>query len=155
MGSWRCFLLRRLRSAAELSADELWLSVRAIGWLAIARVTLATLGFPRVRRALDARPSPNDRSETSPAAVRRAVMRAARTLPGSDCLPQAVAAYALLRGAGQPAELTIGVRRGAERAPGPLDAHAWVHSGSFLVTGDAGGTDLAAFTELARFRGGL
>ena len=148
---WRCFLLRRLRNASKLGGAELRLSLRAIVWLAVARVALPVLGFPRIRRWLDTiQPAPAAGADV-PTAVRRAVNRAARTIPGSDCLPQAVVAYGLLRASGAPAALTIGVRRDV-RGPGPLDAHAWVSSGTLVVTGDSGGTDVASFTELARFR---
>jgi hypothetical protein len=75
--------------------------------------------------------------------VRRAVDRAARTIPGSKCLAQAVVATRLLRAGGVPGDLTIGVARGG--AP-TFEAHAWARSGDLIVTGDP---DLSRFTELA------
>jgi len=73
-----------------------------------------------------------------PLAVRRAVLRAARSLPASSCLAQSLVAERLLRRGGSDARLTIGVApvsaANAERVT--LDAHAWVESGGVLVTGD-------------------
>ena len=73
-----------------------------------------------------------------PRAVRRAVLRASRSLPGSTCLAQSLVAERLLRRGGSHALLTIGVAP-ADSANAPrvtLDAHAWVESGGVLVTGD-------------------
>jgi hypothetical protein len=147
-------LLRRLRSFAALPAPERGLALRAIGWLALARAALVVVSFARLRRWIESRDAP-PRAATQadwPQFVRRAVTRAARTLPGSTCLARALVAEWLLRVGGHPARLTIGVVRGqvsgAERA---LDAHAWVESGGVLVAGDA---DLERYTHLATFGGG-
>jgi transglutaminase-like putative cysteine protease len=75
-------------------------------------------------------------------AIRRAVDRAARTLPGSDCLPQALTAELMLRRAGLPTRVSIGVASDGQL----LSAHAWVESAGFLVTGDS--TDLDQFRTL-------
>ncbi|MDA1081242.1 MAG: lasso peptide biosynthesis B2 protein [Gemmatimonadetes bacterium] len=122
-------MLPRLRSALALDRDELALSVRAIGLLVAARIRIAISGFPSLRRALEAAPAGRRRGDGFPAAVRRAISRAARTVPGSRCLPQAVVAYRLLRAGGHPAELTLGVRKD-QAVPNGLDAHAWVSSGT-------------------------
>jgi hypothetical protein len=77
--------------------------------------------------------------------VVRAVERAGDRLLGEDsCLPRALAAQLLLRRGGIPAELCIGVRRGAA---GKLEAHAWVESRGVVVIGEKG-ADLESYVEL-------
>jgi hypothetical protein len=147
-------LLRRLLSFAALPAPERGLALRAIGWLALARAALVLVSFARLRRWIESRdPPPRPAAQPDwPLFVRRAVLRAARTLPGSTCLARSLVAERLLRAGGHAARLTIGVApgpvSGAERA---LDAHAWVESGGVLVAGDA---ELERYTQLATFGGG-
>jgi hypothetical protein len=120
--------------------------VRALFWLAAVRALLPIVGFTRVQRLVGrarARPAP---AGVHAGTVSRAVERAARSLRGSTCLPQALVAARLLRTAGLPAELTIGVARAGPHVP--LDAHAWTRSGGLVVAGD---TDLERFTELTTF----
>jgi len=65
---------------------------------------------------------------------------AQRVVPGATCLPQALAAEALLKRGGLPADLRIGVMKGAS---GKLLAHAWVESDGRIVVGDLpGGVDV-------------
>jgi transglutaminase-like putative cysteine protease len=128
-------ILRRVRSFVALDSSERRLALRATAWLAVARVALLVAPFAAIRRRIDGiRPRG---SPVTPSAVRRAVQRAARSLPGSSCLAQSVVAEALLRASGQPALLTIGVSGARTSAAAPLDAHAWVVSGDLLVAGDA------------------
>jgi hypothetical protein len=72
------------------------------------------------------------------------VAAAARFVPRSTCLIQAVAAHRLLRRGGSPAVLCLGVLRD----PGAgFHAHAWVESeGQVLIGGGA----VEGFTRLAR-----
>lgn len=91
-----------------------------------------------------------------PVTVGRDVEAAARVLaPGRPCLPQALACHVLLRRAGQPATLFIGVRRPGERersetsASRTLDAHAWVESkGRVVAGGQPSGFDGPAYRPL-------
>ena len=151
-GSRRSCLFWRLRNAAVLDGAELVFTFRALAWLAMARVALATIGFNRIRNRLEAMTTGSRAGDGYPRAVRRAISRASRTLPGTKCLPQSVAAFVLLRRGGHPAELTIGVAKNENEAS-PLDAHAWVRSGDLVVTGDHDGVDLSRFSELARVGG--
>ena len=79
-------------------------------------------------------PSSRHRSPAriAPHAIGRAVSRAARVIPGSRCLAQAIAAQLLLRLAGQRSYVRIGV---AKPVNGVLRAHAWVTlpDGSIVV----------------------
>jgi len=100
--------------------------------MTLVRPILAALGFRRTQRVLSRRPAARDAASAAtvpdPAAaeqIARAVDRAAGFLPGflrPSCLPRSLTLWWLLRRAGQPAELRIGVRRAADR----LEAHAWV-----------------------------
>lgn len=105
------------------------------------------LPFPRLRQLVDwlGRARPGAADEGVARAVRRAVDRAARSMPGSACLDQALTAELLLRRAGQPVRVSIGVAPDGR----PLDAHAWVESGGFLVTGDT--EDLHTYRTLVVF----
>jgi hypothetical protein len=137
----------RLGTLSSLPSSERALALRALGVLLLVRAGLALLGFRRLRARVDrwAAGRPGRADNDAARAVRRAVDRAARTVPGSTCLPQALAAELLLRRAGCEARVSIGV------APdgAPLDAHAWVESAGLLVTGDA--ADLGRYRTLLVF----
>ncbi len=148
---------RRLATAAALPGAERWLALRAIAWLALARLALRSGGFARARRLIAGAPPLRAPGAVDAGMVSRAVERAARALPGSTCLHQAIVAARLLRTAGLPAEMTIGVARpamaGLRTGAGdepivPLDAHAWTRSAGYVVVGNG---DLSRFTELATF----
>jgi hypothetical protein len=71
-------------------------------------------------------------SAVHPHDVRWAVLSAARFVPASTCLVEALAAQRLLSRSGLPAVVHFGVsREGAG-----LEAHAWVESDGVLVVGD-------------------
>jgi hypothetical protein len=134
----------RLATLIALPRSERALAVRAVGVLLGVRAALALLSFVRVRALIDRLTHRPDAvaDEGAARAVRRAVDRAARTVPGSACLSQALTAELLLRRAGCEARVSIGV------APdgAPLAAHAWVESAGVLVTGDA--DDLGRYRTL-------
>jgi hypothetical protein len=131
--------LTRLRSFLRLPAAERRLAARAIAWLVITRVGLRLFSFNRVHALTAGRSRDGARSrEDWPRAVRRAILRASRSLPGSSCLAQSLVAERLLREGGRGARLSIGVanRDGSIASRITLDAHAWVESDGVLVTGD-------------------
>ncbi len=110
------------------------------------------VSFARVAAWLDTRsPTPAAPArELDDATVARWVDRLLRWLPGPwhhSCLKRAAVLYHLLRRAGRPVELWIGVRRG----PGsPLGAHAWlVRDGAPYLEPDPGVA--SAHTVIARF----
>lgn len=143
-------VLTRLRSLWRFPADEQGHALRALGALAGVRLALWLLPFGRLRALIErlATAGAVARRAPDPArarAVRRAVDRAARTIPGSACLAQALTAELLLRRGGQPARVSIGVAPDGK----PLDAHAWVESAGVLVTGDS--ADLGAYRTLVVF----
>lgn len=108
----------------------------SLAWAALAfyRVALWLAPYRRVARLLPASrgaPAPSWASRR----VRWAIAGAARRVPDATCLPQALAAHALLSLQGYSSLIRIGVRR-AEA--GDVQAHAWVVSGDTLVVGDDG-----------------
>jgi hypothetical protein len=139
-------ILRRARSFFALSSEERALALRAIWRITFWRVAVRFLAVGTIRRRVE---STRRRLGTpSAAAVRRAINRAARTVPGSSCLVQSLAAEELLRAGGLDALLTVGVAHGAQNVRLPLDAHAWVQSGGLVVAGDA---PLERYRELVTF----
>ncbi|MGH7653895.1 MAG: lasso peptide biosynthesis B2 protein [Gemmatimonadaceae bacterium] len=115
------------------------LAMRAVAWLALTRTGLRLLPFDRLHAMVVGRvPTDAHADDAWPRTVRRAVLRASRSLPGSSCLAQSLVAERLLLHGGARARLSIGVAHA--RADGvshvTLDAHAWVESGGVLVTGD-------------------
>ncbi len=114
------------------------LAVRAIWWVLITRVLLRLFSFTRVRGLTVGRANVRVAAQNDwPRAVRRAVIRASRSVPGTACLAQSLVAERLLRAGGHPALLSIGVADPvAGTARKSLDAHAWVESAGVLVTGD-------------------
>ena len=140
-------VLTRLRSLLGFPVREQWFALRALGTLAVVRLALRFLPFGRLRALVDRRAAmPLAAPDPAVArAVRRAVDRAARTIPGSACLAQALTAELLLRRGGQAVRVTIGVAPDGT----PLDAHAWVESAGILVTGDR--EDLGSYRTLAVF----
>jgi hypothetical protein len=78
--------------------------------------------------------------------VRKAVTTAARNVPwNAVCLPQAMAAKAMLARRGQGSAIHMGA---AFNPDGKLIAHAWLLVGDTVVVGGAG---IAGMSPLARF----
>jgi hypothetical protein len=120
-------------------------------------VGLWLMPFATLQRLLLRWARPAGRTETAER-LAWALAAAARRLPSPfrACLPQALAAEALLRRHGAPAELIIGVRRGPTDPPPSasivfrhrsFEAHAWVESGERVVVGWV--DDLPSYVRLA------
>jgi hypothetical protein len=126
---------RKLRRFGELSLADKWLLVRAVFWLAVARVWLALVPFPKLVRRLGARSGSVD---AEPELLRRigfAVSAAGANVPWrSDCFPQSIAAYKLLQRHGCASTIHLGVDKAGNEE---LLAHAWLSCGETVVTGGA------------------
>jgi len=125
-------LIRAARRFGELDRPERRVLLRALLVVSGARGALPLLSLRRVRALaglLAGRPSP--RRSAPPGRIRWAVEAASLRVPGARCLVRAVAAEAMLRAAGHPSTLLLGV----DRRDGDLDAHAWVESGGQVVIG--------------------
>ncbi len=114
---------------------DIALAGEALALLVAARLALWLLPFSTTRRLLLAGFRPGRAGGETAERLAWAAGAAARRLPSPfhACLSQALAAEALLRRHGAPAQLVIGVRRPG--AGGPVRAHAWVLSGERVVVG--------------------
>lgn len=135
--NWRTFL--------GLSPAERHLFLTAALLLPAVALALRLVGLKRSQAAL-ARLVPMGRPAAAPgraAAAARMVLAASRYAPcRADCLRRSLVLWWLLRRAGFPAELRIGVRK----RDGQLEAHAWVESGGLTLDQ---GTDDHPFVPFA------
>ncbi len=120
-------------SVRRRSAADGPLLVRSWLLLGAARLALWVVPLPVVRRWLAWAARPGGGRGATPDRIAWAIGRARRLVPRATCLPQALAAEALLRRAGHPADLRIGV---AKTGPGRLLAHAWVECRGRVIVGD-------------------
>jgi hypothetical protein len=139
--SWKS----RAERLVQVSWGERLLLAEAAAALMAARVKIAALPFRRIAAGLgtfvppgDPRiaacraPAPADRRHAAEQ-IGWAVTRAARHVPfRAVCLPQAMAAHAMLRRRGIVSAMHFGARRGGEK---PIDAHAWLDAAGVEVTG--------------------
>ena len=135
--------LEAVRKFARLAPRDRAVLTRTVLTLALSRLVTWVLPFPVGRRLLVGKRRP-DRPTVTGDQIRWAMHHAQRVIPGATCLPQAVAAEALLTRGGLPALLQIGVMKTPE---GKLLAHAWVESDGRIVVGALPG-GLGAYTRL-------
>lgn len=134
--------LEAIRKFARLAPRDRAVLTRTVVTLALSRVVTWVLPFPVGRRLLVGKRRP-DRQTVTGDQIRWAMHHAQRVVPRATCLPQAVAAEALLTRGGLPAHLQIGVKKTSD---GKITAHAWVESDGRIVVGDL--RDLDAYTRL-------
>ncbi len=126
--------------------------VRAAATAFVVLPLLEWISFARLERALDTigRVLPSQRVD--PLTASRWVDRLLGRLPDPwrfTCLRRATVLYHLLRSAGAPLELCIGVRRETD---GSLHAHAWLlDNGVLTLEPPRIAERVAMFTEIARF----
>ena len=132
-------MLDAVRKLGRLPAPRRAILIRTVFALWAARLATWLLPFPLGRRLLVG----SHRAATptvSGEQIRWAMSHAQRVVPRATCLPQALAAEALLTRGGLPADLRIGVKK---EPSGKLLAHAWVESNGRIVVGDLpGGVDV-------------
>jgi hypothetical protein len=128
-------LLRGPRNFLGLSSTERRLTLQAWCVLAAFRVRLWVLPASSTASWIrDSAPSAALATEPRVPAgeIARAVIRAARFVPGASCLVQALSGSRLIRRAGGSATIHIGVATG----PDGFKAHAWLESeGQVLIGG--------------------
>jgi hypothetical protein len=139
----------RARKLLALPAADRWLLAQAALLVVAVRLGLWLLPFRIVRRlvsrrvdrhiswpfnALLPRTGRGGRVvRATPERVTWAVNVVSQYVPAAACLTRALAAEALLAWHGYPAQLRIGVAKGAA---GRLEAHAWLeHEGQILIGG--------------------
>ena len=127
------WILRLARDAARLPGRERWLVLRALTWLAGARLALHFASFSRLLRSLHAIPPrrlPGPRATTQD--CRLALERASRLLPASTCLARALAGAALLRREHHGSRLDIHVALDAQHR---FASHASLTAGDLVIAG--------------------
>jgi hypothetical protein len=141
----RLSLIRRLLLRfRQVGARRRLLAMEAVVCLLLARLTLIFIPFPRIARRLGDFVPPGDpralRAKERAAAeaplaadIGWAVTRAARYLPfKAVCLPQALAARAMLKRRGIASVMHFGAAKGEDK---PFDAHAWLDAAGIEVIG--------------------
>ncbi len=138
----------KLAKFVQLNAADKWLFCRAVGWLAVARLRLATMPFARLAEKLSANYTLGDH-DAEPELLGRigiAVRRAANNVPWrSDCFPQTIAAQEILARYGYASTIHLGVEKPEEDT---IAGHAWLTCGETVVTG---GEVLDRYSEVHRF----
>lgn len=137
--------IRLLRRFGQLDYRRRLLLAEAVAGLVASRVALLFISFPQLARRFGTLVSPTDarvlerEKKASPGQTRLAedigwaVTRAARYVPFSAmCLPQAIAAHAMLKRRGVASVMHFGAAKGQTK---PLDAHAWLDAAGVEVTG--------------------
>lgn len=152
--SWKS----RLTRLAQVDWRARALLAEAVASLLAARIKVAALPFRRIASGIGVFVPPNDArvaSARAPAPADQAriaeqigwaVTRAADHIPfKAVCLPQAMAAHAMLRRRGIASAMHFGARRSDEK---PIDAHAWLDAAGVEVTGyplSPGMTEIGCF----------
>jgi hypothetical protein len=134
----------------RLSAAEKRVLFQAAAWLVLWRVLLAAAPFARVQqlvaRACGRRggSAPGCPDAPAPFRIGYLVAAAANFIPGTTCLPRALATQVLLGRHGHGPELHIGVNRDSQ---GRFQAHAWVETGGRVVIG---GPEVTGYKPILR-----
>lgn len=134
--------LEVVRKFARLAPRDRAVLTRTVVTLGLSRLVTWILPFPLGRRLLVGKRRAG-RTTISGDQVTWAMHHAQRIIPRATCLPQAIAAEALLTRGGLPAHLQIGVKKTSD---GKLTAHAWVESNGRIVVGNL--RDLGDYTRL-------
>jgi hypothetical protein len=133
--------IRRLNKLGRLSWRHCWLLLQAVSWLGLARLAVLTLPMPWITPYLGRhrQESPHTDQPGQGAVVKQvawAVQMMSRCTPwDSNCLAQAIAAKRMLQRRKISSTLYLGVARKDAAA---LEAHAWLRSGTVVVTGAQG-----------------
>ena len=121
--------------------------LHAMLWLAMARITLLVMPFRKLAAVLS-RGQYAAASAPDPELLERigyAVGAAAGNVPWrSDCFPQSIAGWMLLKHHGHSSTIHLGVKRVGDDG---LEGHAWLTCGDVVVTGGEG---LDRFVETHR-----
>lgn len=138
--------MSRLFRFLRLSWSDQRLLIQALLLVCAVRLGLWLVPFDRIRRRVQrmARARPLNRTPRSAEKLIRAVEAMAGCVPSATCLTQALAAHLLLRRAGYPSILRVGVMRSQTVG---FKAHAWVEHEGRIVVGEI--ENLGEFKALA------
>ena len=139
-------LRRKLKTFLGMRMSDRLLVCEAALMLAISRLIIFTVPFGFMAPWFSRAPETSACDEALLLRVRQAVTTAARNVPwNAVCLPQAMAAKAMLARRGCGSSFHFGAGKDAQ---GKFIAHAWLVAGGTVVVGAAG---IAGMTPLARF----
>jgi len=124
-----------LGKVLKLSSDDRWLLLRAVAAVSRAWISVRLLPASAVLKAISAEiPLRSRRQPQTTGRIAWAVTVAARYIPGSKCLVQAIAGRNLLASFGFSSQIHIGVAKDSKNW---LSAHAWVEvQGKTVIGGD-------------------
>ena len=131
--------MKALNQWLRISWADRWLLVEAITFLSLVRLAIKLVPFSRLAPYLGEPVSMPDieLSQTTEALVKRiawAINIMAKYIPWTpSCLEKSMAAKRILRRRKIPSTLYLGV---AKSNPNEFDAHAWLQSGTVIVTGE-------------------
>ena len=134
---------RTVRALRHASWADRALLAEAVACLAVARGAVLCLPFRRIAARLGHHMEETGRThDPEQARVGRRVGWAiaavsARAPWRCQCLEQALAAKAMLRRRRIPNTMYLGAARAVGEGPPPVDAHAWLRTGTLHVTGGA------------------
>ncbi|MGB1254128.1 MAG: lasso peptide biosynthesis B2 protein [Candidatus Promineifilaceae bacterium] len=135
-----------ISSARNVTWAERWLWAQAYVLLGIMRLAIKMVTFQRLvtwfgkRQTESSYELPTEQLAVAQQ-VKWAIASASRFTPWkSNCFPQAAAAQQLLRQRGIRSTLYLGAKFDTQtlEQPRELKAHAWLRSGSYIVTGELG-----------------
>jgi Transglutaminase-like superfamily len=139
-------LRRKLGRFLGMTNHQRLLLLEATLLLGAARLVLVTVPFGRIAPWLQRAPDSPEPDTATVLDVRQAVTVAARNVPwNAVCLPQAMAAKAMLARRGQGSALHLGA---GKAEAGGFMAHAWLVAGGEIVIGEDGAQTV---TPLTRF----
>ncbi len=134
-------MFSKLARFRRFSWTNRWLTLEALFWLGLSRLAVLTLPFrwitPYMGQARTV--SPVDDVSVDVAQVRQIARAIRRTSPhtpwDSNCLAQALTAKRMLHRRRINCTLYLGLKKDDDNQ---LAAHAWLRSGSFILTGGSG-----------------
>jgi Transglutaminase-like superfamily len=139
-------LRRKIGTLLGMAGADRVLVCEAILALALARLIVLAVPFRLMVPWLSRGPKTGANDEALLLRVGQAVTTAARNVPwNAVCLPQALAAKAMLARRGHGSSLHLGAGVGEQ---GELIAHAWLVAGETIVVGAAG---MNGMSPLAHF----
>jgi hypothetical protein len=143
---WFMKLARKFKRLVRLGHMDRLLLAEAVVMLAIARFCVLAVPFRVLVKWLDRAPDAPAPDTMLPTRVGWAIAVAARNVPwNAVCLPQAIAAKAMLARRGHGSAFHLGATIGED---GTIGAHAWLECCGRIVTGAAG---MRGMSHLARF----
>lgn len=147
---------RHLTTVWHLAWTDRWLLLEAALWLGVARLAILTVPFRGLAKHLGEQMAESPHTDqtafhTCLSRISWAVYTMSHYTPWeSACLAQALAAKAMLRCRGITSTLYLGLAKNEQAEQAGLLAHAWLRSGSMILTGGQGKdryTVVATFAE--------